>query len=134
MAEIKTKQNEADVTAFLNTIEDESRRADAFTLLGLMQQATDLEPKLWGTSIIGFGSYHYRYESGHEGDTFVIGFSPRKTSFTLYAGPPGFARSPLLPQLGKHKTGTGCLYIKKMTDVDSTVLKEMFAEVTARGN
>ena len=128
MAELKTKVNDASVTDFLNTVEDEEKRKDCFEVLKIMKQVTKAEPKMWGTSIVGFGSYHYKYASGHEGDWMVIGFSPRKQNLTLYIMP-GFERyKELLGKLGKHSTGVSCLYVKRLKDVDMKVLKELVNE------
>jgi len=122
MAENKSKPTKLSVTAFINTIGDPTRRADAKTLVKLLQHATGEKPQMWGPSIIGFGSYHYKYDSGRQGDMPIVGFSPRKAATALY----GVAGSrDLLPKLGKHTTGKGCLYIKKLGDVDSEVLHEM---------
>jgi len=128
MAELKTKQNEQSVEKFLNSITDKSTREDCLTILRLMKQATKAEPKMWGTSIIGFGTYHYKYESGRAGDWFLTGFSPRKQNVTLYIMP-GFARyAELMQKLGKYKTGKSCLYVKKLGDVDMAVLKQLVKE------
>jgi hypothetical protein len=125
MAELKTKQNEQSVEKFLKSIADKSTRDDCLAILQLMKQATKAEPKMWGTSIIGFGTYHYKYESGREGDWFLTGFSPRKQNITLYIMP-GFARyAELMQKLGKYKTGKSCLYIKKLGDIDMAVLKQL---------
>lgn len=124
-AELKTKPTSADVEKFLNSIENEKRRKDAFVILDLMKKVTKEEPKMWGASIIGFGSYHYKYESGREGDWFLAGFSPRKTNFSIYIMS-GFKEfDGLLSKLGKHKTGSSCLYINKLEDVDLSILKKM---------
>jgi hypothetical protein len=125
MYELKTKANEGDVTGFLNAIPDEAKRKDAFALLELMKKATKEKPKMWGTSIIGFGSYHYKYDSGHEGDMCKIGFSPRKQNFSIYLQCIIREQEDLLKQLGKHKPGAGCLYINKLADVDMSVLKKL---------
>jgi hypothetical protein len=128
MAELKTKLNDASVIDFLNKIEDKEKRADSFEVLILLQQVTKQEPKMWGTSIIGFGNTHLKYESGRELDWFVMGFSPRKQNLTLY-GLGGFnPHTDLLKKLGKHKTGGGCLYINKLKDVDVKILKELIKE------
>jgi hypothetical protein len=128
MIELKTKLTNNSVEAFLNGIADERKRKDAFTILGLMQKATKAEPKMWGSSIVGFGSYHYKYASGREGDWLVAGFSPRKQNLTLYIMP-GFDRyGELLKKLGKHKTGKSCLYINTLDDVDLPTLKKLIAE------
>lgn len=125
MAEPKTKPHEGDVTAFLDGITDPQRQADAKAARDLIGQATGASPKMWGASIVGFGDYHYSYDSGREGDTFVVGFSPRKASLTLYLTD-GFEKyRDLLARLGKHSTGKACLYITRMSDVDRDVLKEM---------
>ncbi len=127
MAELKTKLNDASVTDFLNGIQDEIKRADSFEILKMMQQVTKQEPKMWGSSIVGFGNIHLKYESGRELDWFVIGFSPRKQELTLY-GLGNWLESNLLKKLGKCKTGKGCLYIKKLEDVDIKVLKELLKQ------
>lgn len=124
-AELKTKPTSTDVEKFLNSIENEKRKKDAFVILDLMKKVTKEEPKMWGASIIGFGSYHYKYESGREGDWFLAGFSPRKTNFSIYIMS-GFKEfDELLSKLGKHKTGSSCLYINKLEDVDLSILKKM---------
>jgi hypothetical protein len=125
MAELKTKKNEASVEAFINTVADEQKRKDAFAILEMMKQATKMEPKMWGGSIIGFGEVHYKYESGHEGDICMIGFSPRKQNFALYLMTGLEPYKEEFKKLGKYKTGKGCLYINKLSDVDSLVLKNM---------
>jgi hypothetical protein len=125
MAELKTKATDASVTDFLNSVEDEQKRKDCFEVLKIMRQATKSEPKMWGPSIVGFGDYHYVYESGRENDWFLAGFSPRKQNLTLYIMS-GFDRyHELLKKLGKHSTGKGCLYIKRLADIDMKVLKEL---------
>ena len=124
MAELKTKVNDASVDKFLQSF-PEDRQKDCYAVLEIMKKATKQEPKMWGTSIIGFGDYHYKYESGREGDFFITGFSPRKQNLTLYINS-GFAEyGSLLEKLGKHSTGKSCLYIKKLDDVDTKVLKEL---------
>jgi hypothetical protein len=128
VAELKTKVNDASVTDFLNTIEDESKRKDCFEILKLMKQVTKQEPKMWGSSIVGFGNAHYKYESGREGDWFTIGFSPRKQNLTLYVMGSFNPHTDLLKKLGKHKTGGGCLYVNKLKDVDTKVLKELIKQ------
>lgn len=123
--DLKTKVNDASVERFLNTVKDERVRNDCYEILKIMQQATKEEPKMWGTSIVGFGSYHYKGKSGREGDWMLTGFSPRKQNLTLYLMG-GFEESKeLLKKLGKYKTSVGCLYIKKLEDVDKKVLKEL---------
>jgi hypothetical protein len=126
MAELKTKENKASVSGFLKQIPDEKRRKDAEKILAMMKSVTKEEPKMWGSSIIGFGRLHYKYASGREGDWFKAGFSPRKDAFTLYLCGNGFApHADLMEKLGKYKTGVGCLYVKKLEDVDQKVLKEL---------
>ncbi len=125
MADNKTKPTKVSVAAFIDALTDETRRADAKALVKLMQSATGEKPKMWGPSIIGFGSYHYKYESGREGDMPLAGFSPRKAATVLY-GMTGFSESEaLLAKLGKHTTGGGCLYIKKLADVDQKALEAL---------
>ena len=125
MADLKTKRTRGNVEAFLNSVTDEKKRQDSFAILELMKQVTGEQPEMWGESIVGFGSYHYKYESGREGDWFITGFSPRKQSLTLYIMS-GFGEyDHLLGKLGKYKTGKSCLYIKKIDDIDQDVLKEL---------
>jgi hypothetical protein len=128
MAELKTKQTDESVTEFLNGVPDEKKRQDSFAILELMTEVTGAEPRMWGESIVGFGSYHYRYASGREGDWFVTGFSPRKQNLTLYimAGFDNYDH--LLQNLGKHKTGKSCLYIKRLEDVDLDTLRELVSQ------
>lgn len=127
-AELKTKVNEASVEDFLNAVEDESKRKDCYEILKLMEQVTQEPAKMWGASIVGFGSYHYKGSGGREGDWMITGFSPRKANLTLYLMG-GFDKyQSLLEKLGKYKTSVGCLYIKKLDDVDRTVLKDLIAE------
>lgn len=125
MAELKTKKNNLSVRAYLDGIEDDAKRRDAKTLAKLLRSVTTKTAKMWGGSIVGYDSYHYEYASGRTGDWPIIGFSPRKTALTVYVMP-GFTKySKLLTRLGKHKTGKGCLYIKKLDDVDMDVLREL---------
>jgi hypothetical protein len=130
MAENKTKPNKVSVAAFVNAIADSDRRADAKALIKLMQSAAGEKPQMWGPSIIGFGSYHYRYDSGREGDMPVVGFSPRKAATVLYGVGAAECKA-MLPKLGKHTTGKGCLYIKKLADVDGKVLEAMVVKAVA---
>jgi hypothetical protein len=127
MAELKTKQNEADVHEFINSFADtEQKRKDSFEILKLMQDFTGYEPKMWGPSIIGFGSYHYKSErSRQEGDWPLVGFSPRKAAISLYvyAGAPG--QEDLLKELGKFKMGKACIYVKKLSDINQDTLKKL---------
>jgi len=125
MAEVKTKKNEASVEGFINTIAEEQKRKDAFAILEMMKQATKMEPKMWGSSIIGFGEVHYKYESGREGDICMIGFSPRRQNFALYLMTGLEPYKEEFKKLGKYKTGKGCLYINKVSDIDTTILKNM---------
>ncbi len=128
MTEQKTKPTPASVDAFLQTVADEHQRLDSMALVELLREVTGEAPRMWGGSIVGFGSYHYRYASGHEGDAPLVGFSPRKQALTVYLLP-GLDRFPhLLGLLGKHKTGKGCLYLKKLADVDLGVLKQLAEE------
>jgi hypothetical protein len=125
MAENKTQPTKLSVAAYIDALPDETKRADAKALVNLMQSAIGEKPKMWGPSIIGFGSYHYTYESGREGDMPLAGFSPRKAATVLY-GLTGFSDAEAwLAKLGKHTTGKGCLYIKKLADVDQKVLEAL---------
>ena len=130
-AENKTKKTKASVEEFLNGVEHEGKRQDSFTILEMMRDVTGLEPVMWGPSIVGFGSYHYKYASGREGDMPVTGFYPRKQSLTLYIMPGFDAYESLLDKLGKHKLGKSCLYINKLADVDLDVLRELVTESVA---
>lgn len=131
MAELKTQRTQASVARFLASIEDEKKRNDSRTVLKMMQEITGDKPKMWGTAIIGFGSYHYTYASGREGDWFLAGFSPRKQALTLYIMS-GFSRyQELLAKLGKHKTGKSCLYINRLDDIDMKVLRRLVKESVA---
>lgn len=124
-AEVKTKVNDASVTKFLDSVTDEQKRNDCFEILKIMKQVTREEPKMWGTSIVGFGSYHYKGKSGREGDWMLVGFSPRKQNLTLYLMGGFDTHATLLDKLGKYTTGAGCLYIKKLDHVNKKVLKEL---------
>lgn len=125
MAENKTRETDKDVRAFLNTVENERKRKDSFTLLELMQDITGEAPRMWGDTMVGFGKYHYKYASGREGDAMLTGFSPRKQNFALYVLAGFDEQDALLNQLGKYKTGKSCLYINKLDDVNMDVLKEL---------
>lgn len=125
MAENKTRPTIASVTAFLNKIQDPQLRADCFALLKMMQAVSGEQPVMWGSAIIGFGKYHYVYESGREGDTVLIGFSPRKQNISIYMMCSLDTVREELPKLGKYKTGKGCLYIKSLDDVNTSVLKKV---------
>lgn len=127
MAEQKTKPTEQTVTSFLENVPDEKVRKDCFDLVKLMEKATGFPPVMWGPSIVGFGQYHYKYESGHEGYSCLAGFSPRKQNISLYIM--GFDTRPaLLDKLGKHKAAKGCLYIKRLSDIDLQVLEQLVKE------
>ena len=128
MAELKTRQNDQDVHEFLEGVSNATRKKDCYEVLELMRAATGVEAKMWGDSIIGFGSYHYKYASGREGDWFLTGFSPRKQNLTLYIMPGFEEYEGLLKKLGKHKTGKSCLYLNKLEDVDQEVLKTLIEE------
>jgi len=128
MADNKTTPTKVSVATFIDALTDPVRRSDAKALIKLMQKASGEEPRMWGPSIIGFGSYHYKYESGREGDMPVIAFSPRKAATVLY-GLTGFGDAKaLLAKLGKHSTGKGCLYIKKLADVDHKTLEVLIVK------
>lgn len=128
MAELKTKPTHESVEAFLQGISAPQRRQECLRLVELMKHATGSEPRMWGAGMVGFGQYHYRYESGREGDWFVTGFSPRKSALTLYIMA-GFDRyDGIMERLGKYKTGKSCLYIKRLEDIDLDVLRELIDE------
>jgi len=120
----KTKVTEVDPRKFIDKVESDVKRKDGHELLALMQDITGAPPKMWGPSIIGFGTYHYAYASGHEGDTCLTGFSPRSGALVIYLGP-GIENDKLMAKLGKHKRGKGCLYINKLDDVDRGVLRRL---------
>lgn len=124
MAEMKTKVNEASVDDFLAKSDDQTR-GDCYRIVDLMQKVTGEPPKMWGTAIVGFGQYHYKYASGREGDICKLGFSPRKGNLSLYVMTGAEGQNALLSKLGKHKAGKGCLFIKKLDDVDLGVLEEL---------
>ena len=125
MAENKTKATEVNVTEFIEKVENEVRRKDSFMLVDFFRSITGHEPKMWGPTIIGFGTYHYKYASGHEGDMPVAAFSPRKDSLVLYFSPEFGNRDKLLEKLGKHKASKGCVYVKKLEDISLSVLEEL---------
>ena len=137
MAELKTKKNKASVEDYINSVEDAGRRADCFEVAKIMEEVTGEKGTMWGTTIVGFGSYHYKYASGQEGDWMSTGFASRKQALTLYIMA-GFKRyEPLMANLGKYKTGKSCLYIKSLNDIDRDVLKELIRESVdhlAKGN
>lgn len=123
--EPKTKQTDESVTAFLDAVPDERKRRDSYTILKMMEEVTGEEAKMWGSSIVGFGRYHYKYASGHEGDAAMTGFSPRKQNLTLYVMFDDEDFDDLRRKLGKHTVSKACLYIKKLDDVDQAVLREI---------
>lgn len=125
MAELKTKQTDASVDVFLNTITDEQKRQDAFTILAMMEATTKAKAKMWGPAIIGFGDKRLVYDNGRELDWFIMGFSPRKQNFALYVSAAVKDEQGLLAKLGKHKTGKGCLYINKIDEIDINVFKQI---------
>lgn len=131
MAELKTRPTKQSVTAFIKTVEPEHRRADAKVLMQIMRRVTGKRPVMWGPSIIGYGKYHYVYESGREGDWMVIGFSPRKSAITVYLMAGFSDKQKLLARLGKHRTSVSCLYINKLEDIDLDVLEEIIAQDVA---
>ena len=132
MAELKTKKHAGDVGAFLEGIENERRREECQTVNDIMRRVTGEDGAMWGTSIVGFGSYHYKYASGREGDWFLTGFAPRKQALTVYIMPGFAAFGDLMAKLGKHKTAKSCLYIKKLEDVDLDVLEDLIARSIAQ--
>ena len=137
MTKLKTQKTNASVTAFLKSVTDDDRRKDCQTLVRIMKRAVGAEPKMWGSSIVGFGHYHYKYASGRENDWFLAGFSPRKQDLTLYIMA-GFDRyDALMSKLGKHRTGKSCLYLKRLADVDVAVLEDLISasvrHMTANG-
>lgn len=131
MAELKTQRNDASVDAYISAIEDESRREDCRQLAQMMQRITGEEPHLWGTDIVGFGTYRYAYASGRQGDWFVIGFASRKRDLTLYLAQGFGSYDELLGKLGKHRTGKSCLYVKHLADLDMAVLEQLLTESVA---
>lgn len=129
MAKTKTNYTGADVADFIHSYADsEQKKADSFRLIELMQEWSGFEPKMWGPSIIGFGNYHYKYASGHEGDAPILGFSPRKAAFSLYVYSETEKSKTLIASLGKFKMSKACIYVKKLSDIDTSVLKEMCME------
>jgi hypothetical protein len=131
MAELKTKATKQSVASFLKTVTDAQKREDAAAVMAIMREATKCEPVMWGTSIIGFGTYTYKYATGREGDWPIVGLSPRKTNLTLYIMPGFDAYEGLLAKLGKHSTGSSCLYIKRLADIDMAVLKKLITQSVA---
>lgn len=128
MYELKTIETDNSVIEFIEAVENPKKREDAYKLLDIFKETTGFEAKMWGPSIIGFGSYHYKYESGHEGDAPLVGFSPRKAKISLYFAPGEKKREQLLKNFGKHTTGKACVYINKIADINEDVLKELINE------
>ena len=126
--ELKTKETDSSVIEFIESVDNPKKREDAYRLLDIFTETTGYEAKMWGPSIIGFGAYHYKYESGHEGDAPLVGFSPRKAKISLYFATGDTKRESLLKGLGKHTAGKGCVYISKVADIDVDVLKELINE------
>jgi len=131
MAELKTRESDASVQAYLDAIDDEGRRQDCTELVEIMRRVTGQEPRMWGTSIVGFGSYHYKYESGHEGDACLVGFASRAGDISLYISSAFDSRESLLAELGKHKTGKACVYIKRLSDIKVPILEKLVSETAA---
>lgn len=127
MAKNKTTETQNSVTAFIEAVPDQTKQQDSWQLIAILQKLTGSEPKMWGPSIIGFGSYHYKYASGHEGDAPLAGFSPRKDAISLYLWPTFDAKETLLQNFGKFKAGKSCIYIKKLADIDLKILEELVA-------
>ncbi|MFC7784015.1 DUF1801 domain-containing protein [Rossellomorea sp. GCM10028870] len=125
MYELKTRQNDSSVIEFIEAVENPKKREDAYKLLDIFTETTGFEAKMWGPSIIGFGSYHYKYKTGHEGDAPLVGFSPRKAKISLYFAPGDPEREKVLNSFGKHTTGKACVYINKVADIDQAVLKQL---------
>jgi hypothetical protein len=128
MYELKTKETDSSVIEFIENVDSVKKREDAYQLLDMFTETTGFEAKMWGPSIIGFGSYHYKYATGHEGDAPLVGFSPRKAKISLYFAPGEPRREELLKIFGKHTTGKACVYINKVSDIDSEVLKELIRQ------
>jgi len=131
MAENKTRQNDSPVEEFINSVDPQQKQKDSRDMIALMKKITGSEPKMWGSSLVGFGQYHYKYASGREGDFFITGFSPRKTAFTVYIMP-GFSEyGDLMKKLGPCKTGKSCLYLKNLDVVDRDVLEQLITKSVA---
>ena len=131
MYEAKTKETDSSVIEFIENVENIKKREDAYRLLDIFTETTGYEAKMWGPSIIGFGSYHYKYESGYEGDAPLVGFSPRKAKISLYVTTGDIERVELLKDFGKHTAGKACVYINKVADIDVNVLKALIKESVA---
>ena len=128
MAKNKTTETQSSVADFLNSVADENKRADSFKIVELMEEQSGYPGKMWGPAIVGFGSYHYKYESGHEGDAPLVAFSPRANAISLYLASDFPGRDELLAKFGKHKVAKACVYVKKLADVDTAVFKTMVSE------
>jgi hypothetical protein len=128
MYELKTKENDSSVIEFIEAVDNPKKREDAYKLLDIFSETTGCEAKMWGPSIIGFGSYHYKYKTGHEGDAPLVGFSPRKAKMSLYFATGDPDREKLLERFGKHTSGKACVYINKVADIDEEVLKELIQQ------
>lgn len=128
MYQLKTKETENSVIEFIENVDQPKKREDAYRLLDIFSETTGYPAKMWGPSIIGFGSYHYKYPTGHEGDAPLVGFSPRKAKISLYFATGDTAREALLEQLGKHTAGKGCVYINKVADINEDILKELILQ------
>lgn len=129
MSKTKTTYTESDVMDFVNSyVDNDQKKADSIRLIELMTEWSGFGPKMWGPTIIGFGNYHYKYESGHEGDAPIIGFSPRKAAFSLYVYSPTEKSEELLAGLGKFKISKACIYVKKLSDIDISTLRELCME------
>ena len=128
MAKNKTKATESPVENFINAVDNEQKRKDSWDLIAMMSKITGHEPRMWGSSLVGFDTYHYKYESGREGDMFITGFSPRKAAMVVYLMPGFEPYQDLLAQLGPYKTGKSCLYIKKLDIIDRKVLERLISQ------
>jgi hypothetical protein len=128
MYELKTKENDSNVIEFIEKVDSQKKREDAYSLLNIFTETTGFKAKMWGPSIIGFGAYHYKYKSGHEGDAPLVGFSPRKAKISLYLATGDQNRDNLLKEFGKHTTGKGCVYINKVADINVGVLKALIEQ------
>lgn len=128
MYQLKTKETDNSVIEFIETVESQKKREDAYKLLDIFAETSGYEAKMWGPSIVGFGSYHYKYASGHEGDTPLVGFSPRKAKISLYFATGDTEREELLKEFGKHTSGKACVYINKIADIDVEVLKKLIKQ------
>ncbi|MFJ8517243.1 DUF1801 domain-containing protein [Lysinibacillus xylanilyticus] len=125
MYELKTKETDESVIEFIENVDNPKKREDAYRLLDIFAEVTGYEAKMWGPSIIGFGKYHYKYKTGHEGDAPLVGYSPRKAKISLYFAPDDSERDDLLKDFGKHTTGKACVYINKIADIDVEILKSL---------